>query len=182
MGEGSGEAAAYRWWRSSLSCKTQLGQARGEISHGSGRRRNNKHLPMIWGWSVPYLLYILCLVVGPVSCSESCTALASAQPSLFPLHRGFLVPCKDPSPYPAQYWLVPGNGGSGRCYSHSRCIHLECVPKGVFPPTAHCAPVQPMLGLAGEQDSSFCPHPQAVTCQPPSLQLFAMSHARAGTS
>lgn len=112
MGEGSGEAAAYSWWRSSLSCKTQLGQGRGEISHESGRWRNNKCLPMIWGWSVPYLPYVLCLVVGPVSCSESCTALASAQPSFFPLHRGFLVPCKDPSPYPrhSTSWFLAMEG------------------------------------------------------------------------
>lgn len=37
------------------------------------------------------------------------------------------------------------------------CAHLECVPEGVFPPTAHHAPVQEVLGLAGEPDSSFCP-------------------------
>lgn len=78
---------------------------------------NDKCLPMIWGWSVPCLPYVLCLVVGPVSCPESCTALASAcfseKPSLLLLQRGFLVPSKDPSPYLAQYWLVPANGGSG---------------------------------------------------------------------
>lgn len=49
---------------------------------------------------------------------------------------------------------------------------------GVFPPTAHCAPAQPVLELAGEQDTSFCPCPQPRTCRPHSQQRFAVSQGR----
>lgn len=143
---------------------------------------NDKHLPMIWGWSVPCLPYVLCLVLCPVSCPVSCTALASACSSEQPLSSLSTGVSWCPARSPAPAWFSTGP-----------FLPMECLADAVPAPGVHTWSVSlrvcshllltmPVAGLAGEQDSSFCPRPPAVTCQPRSLQMFAVSHPRAGTS
>lgn len=137
------------------SCKTQLRKGRRcPVGVGDG-----KCLPVAWGWSDHCLSYVLGSVVGPVSCAESCPVPASARSSsslLLSLHRGSWCPARTPSPT----WHSTGGVLPTEGLANAVCAHPECVPEGLFPPTARPAPVQLVLGLAGEQDSSFCPVPR----------------------